>query len=30
MRLEFHKQVASDISGITDYYENGTTLESRR
>lgn len=22
MRLEFHKQVASDISRIMDYYEN--------
>ena len=22
MRLEFHRQIASDISRITDYYEN--------
>ena len=30
MRLEFHKQVASDISRIMDHYENELTLESHR
>ena len=30
MRLEFHKQVASDISRIMDYYENvgGQSLQT--
>ena len=27
MRLEFHKQVASDISRIMDYYENAAGPE---